>query len=255
MTTLLSFSSPPNHSLLLLAAIALMAVLYSSVGHGGASGYLAAMLVWGLSPEEMRPAALLMNIFVTLWLVARLNRHFSLKYHLFWPLIIASTPMAFVGGSLDIDAITYKYLVAAVLLVSAIRLLMTADQRGEVTQPSSNSVFFVGGGLGFLAGISGIGGGVFLSPILIICGWCSIRESTLIAAGFILMNSIAGLAGYMLSQHSFPMGTNWLVLAAFIGSVLGGEMAAKRASSATLKKILSIVLLVASLKIAYQQLI
>ena len=96
MTTLLSFSSAPNHSLLLLAAIALMAVLYSSVGHGGASGYLAAMLVWGLSPEEMRPAALLMNIFVTLWLVARLNRYFSLKYHLFWPLIIASTPMAFV---------------------------------------------------------------------------------------------------------------------------------------------------------------
>ncbi|MAJ87088.1 MAG: sulfite exporter TauE/SafE family protein [Cellvibrionales bacterium TMED148] len=255
MTTLLSFSAAPHYSWLLLAAIALMAILYSSVGHGGASGYLAAMLVWGLSPEEMRPAALLMNITVTLWLVARLKRFYSLKYQIFWPLIIASTPMAFVGGSLDIDAITYKYLVAAALLAAAIRLLIAAEDKETVVQPSLNGVLLVGGALGFLAGISGIGGGVFLSPLLIICRWSSVRESTLIAAGFILMNSIAGLAGYILSEHSFPEGTNWLVLAAFVGSVLGGEMAVKRVSTKGLKKVLSIVLLIAAAKIAYQQVI
>ena len=252
MTTLLTFSLAPHYPWLLLAAIASMAILYSSVGHGGASGYLGAMLLWGLSAAEMRPAALLMNITVTLWILTRLRNFVSARHEIFWPLVIASAPMAFVGGGIDIDGVTYKYLVAATLIAAAIRLLTEAEQRPKVARPSSNIVFLVGGGLGFLAGISGIGGGVFLSPILIICGWCSTRESTLIAAGFILLNSVSGLAGYMHSGHAFPVGTSWLVLAAFVGSVLGSELAAKRASSEALKKILSIVLLVAAVKMGYQ---
>ena len=252
MTTLLTFSLAPQYPWLLLAAIASMAILYSSVGHGGASGYLGAMLLWGLSAAEMRPAALLMNITVTLWILTRLRTFVSARHQVFWPLVIASAPMAFVGGSIDIDGVTYKFLVAATLMAAAIRLLTTTEQIHKVARPSSNIVFLVGGGLGFLAGISGIGGGVFLSPILILFGWCSIRESTLIAAGFILLNSVSGLAGYMHSGHSLPVGTSWLVLAALIGSILGSELAAKRASSEALKKILAFVLLVAAVKIAYQ---
>ena len=237
-----------QYSYILLMAIGLMAVLYSSVGHGGASGYLAAMALWGLMPEEMRPAALLMNIVVTSWLLYRFQPYKLMPYKLFWPLVIASTPLAFVGGLIKIDAEAYRLLVGVMLLLAAVRMLMINKAAESIQQPTMIAVLLVGAILGFSAGLTGIGGGVFLSPILLIFGWCTIRQSTAVAAGFILLNSIGGLAGYIVSDQSWPMGAGWLVIAALAGCLFGGELAAHRASSLTLQKLLAAVLAIAAVK-------
>ena len=237
-----------QYSFILLMAIGLMAVLYSSVGHGGASGYLAAMALWGLLPEEMRPAALLMNIVVTSWLLYRFQPYKLMPYKLFWPLVIASTPLAFVGGLIKIDAEAYRLLVGVMLLLAAVRMLMINKAAESIQQPTMIAVLLVGAILGFSAGLTGIGGGVFLSPILLIFGWCSIRQSTAVAAGFILLNSIGGLAGYIVSDQSWPIGAGWLVIAALAGCLFGGELAAYRASSLTLQKLLAAVLAIAAVK-------
>ena len=237
-----------QYSFILLMAIGLMAVLYSSVGHGGASGYLAAMALWGLLPEEMRPAALLMNIVVTSWLLYRFQPYKLMPYKLFWPLVIASTPLAFIGGLIKIDAEAYRLLVGLMLLLAAVRMLMINKAAESTHQPTMIVVLLVGAILGFSAGLTGIGGGVFLSPILLIFGWCTIRQSTAVAAGFILLNSIGGLAGYIVSDQSWPMGAGWLVIAALAGCLFGGELAAHRASSLTLQKLLAAVLAIAAVK-------
>jgi uncharacterized protein len=244
LETIFSF----QYSFILLMAIGLMAVLYSSVGHGGASGYLAAMALWGLLPEEMRPATLLMNIVVTSWLLFRFQPYKLMPYKLFWPLVIASTPLAFVGGLIKIDAEAYRLLVGVMLLLAAVRMLMINKAAESIQQPTMIAVLLVGAILGFSAGLTGIGGGVFLSPILLIFGWCTIRQSTAVAAGFILLNSIGGLAGYIVSDQSWPMGAGWLVIAALAGCLFGGELAAYRASSLTLQKLLAAVLAIAAVK-------
>ncbi len=119
----------------LLVAILAMAVLYSSVGHGGASGYLAAMALWGLAPETMRPTALLMNIVVTCWLLYRFKPYQMMPYRLFWPLVLASAPMAFVGGMISIDALAYRLLVGALLLFAAIRMLLVTNGARHIQLP------------------------------------------------------------------------------------------------------------------------
>ena len=235
----------------LLAAIALMAVLYSSVGHGGASGYLAAMALWGLAPHEMRPAALSMNILVTCWLLYRFQPYKLMPHKLFWPLVLASTPAAFVGGLWVIDAGNYRLLVGMLLGLTAVRMLLGSKSPEQVQAPAPWLLLVVGLLLGFSAGLTGIGGGVFLSPILLMFGWCTVRQSTAVAAGFILLNSIAGLTGYAVSGQPWPPGAGWLMLAAFVGCLLGAELAAHRASSVTLRKLLSAVLLIASIKMVY----
>ncbi len=239
----------------LLLAILAMAVLYSAVGHGGASGYLAAMALWGLAPETMRPAALAMNIVVTCWLLYRFKPYQLMPHKLFWPLVLASTPMAFVGGMISIDAAAYRLLVGGLLLLAAVRMLMVTKAAEDIKQPAVNIILLLGAALGFAAGLTGIGGGVFLSPILLIFGWCSMRQSAAVAAGFILLNSVAGLAGYLVSDQPWPMGTGWLLIAAFTGCLLGAELASHRASSLTLQKLLALVLVIASLKMVYTALV
>ena len=239
----------------LLVAILVMAVLYSSVGHGGASGYLAAMALWGLAPETMRPAALLMNIVVTCWLLYRFKPYQLLPHSLFWPLVLGSTPMAFIGGSISLDAVAYRLLVGALLLLAALRMLVVQRQAVAGQPPGAVVVVALGAGLGFASGLTGIGGGVFLSPILLIFGWCSMRQSAAMAAGFILLNSVGGLAGYLVSDQSWPMGTGWLLLAAFVGCLVGAELAAHRASSLALQKLLALVLAIAASKMVYTALV
>ena len=237
-----------QYSYWLLAAIALMAVLYSSVGHGGASGYLAAMALWGLAPEEMRPAALSMNIVVTSWLLYRFQPYKLMPYQLFWPLVIVSTPAAFVGGLWKINALSYHLLVGLLMALAAIRMIISAKPVESVVQPPRWLLLAVGVLLGLSAGLTGIGGGVFLSPILLIFGWCTVRQSAAVAAGFILLNSIGGLAGYMVSGQSWPLGSGWMMLAAFAGCLLGAEIASHRGTPVTLRKLLAAVLLIAAAK-------
>jgi uncharacterized membrane protein YfcA len=128
---------------------------------------------------------------------------------------------------------------------------MSHKANQQIQLPALWLVLTVGALLGFSAGLTGIGGGVFLSPILLIFGWCSIRQSTAVAAGFILLNSIAGLAGYVVSEQPWPLGTGWLMLAAFVGCLLGAELASHRASSNVLRKLLAGVLIIAAGKMIF----
>ncbi len=245
----------PDINIMMLCTIFTMAVIYSSVGHGGASGYLAAMVLWGLAPETMRPAALTMNIVVTAWLLLRFNRFNLFPHKLFWPLVVTSMPFAFLGGIVKIDAFSYQILVAILLIVAACRMLFISKQKELSQHPKIVVALIAGAILGFSAGLTGIGGGIFLSPILLIFGWCTIRESTGIAAGFILLNSVGGLAGYLMSNQNWPPETNWLIPMAFIGCLIGAEVASHKASMLVLRKILSVVLIMAGFKMAYTAII
>ena len=145
-------------------------------------------------------------------------------------------------GMISVDATVYRLLVGGLLLFAALRMLMVNREAAVIEQPQLGIALLLGAVLGFASGLTGIGGGVFLSPILLIFGWCSMRQSTAVAAGFILLNSIGGLAGYLVSDQAWPLGTGWLLLAAFIGCLAGAELASHRASSMTLQKLLALVL-------------
>ena len=163
--------------------------------------------------------------------------------------------MAFVGGMVTIDALAYQLLVGSLLLFAASRMLVVTNVARDIQTPPLWLICLVGACLGFISGLTGIGGGVFLSPIVLIFGWCTMRQSAAVAAGFILLNSLGGLSGYLVSDQSWPMGTGWLLIAAFIGCLAGAELASHRASSITLQKLLALVLAIASIKMIYTALV
>ena len=232
----------------LLSAILVAAVLYSSVGHGGASGYLAAMALFGLSPLHMKPAALLMNIFVASIVLARLCRSGCFDSRLFAPFAVASVPMAYLGGAYVIDAPVYKYIVGAALLVASTRLLIEPEDKPSIGTPKLWISMPVGAGTGFLAGLTGVGGGIFLSPILLFLRWCDMRSSAAIAAAFILVNSVAGLAGHATNATDWPHGLLLFVVVAVFGGLVGSELATRRLAPVKLRKLLGAVLVIAGVK-------
>ena len=238
----------PSFSIWLLLLIGVAAVLYSSVGHGGASGYLAAMALFGLEPAVMKPAALTMNIFVTLLVLARLSHAGHFNWRLFLPFAVASVPMAFIGGAWTIDSPAYKYLVGIALLFAMWRLLWSGKDPEILHLPSLPVALLVGGVLGFIAGLTGVGGGIFLSPLLLLFNWTNMRGSAAIAAAFILLNSAAGLAGYATVSDSWPAGIPVLVLVAFAGALIGSELGVRQLMPARLRQVLGVVLAIAGIK-------
>jgi uncharacterized membrane protein YfcA len=238
----------PSFSWLLLSAVAVAAILYSSVGHGGASGYLAVMALFGLDPAIMKPAALTMNIFVTTLLLVRLIPAGHFNWRLFTPFIIASIPLAFVGGAVTLDSRIYKIIVGLTLLLAMWRMLVVAEDDDKVRMPSIWTALPVGGVLGFVSGLTGVGGGIFLSPLLLIFHWATIRGSAAIAAAFILVNSIAGIAGYASTTDQWPQGIPVLVVAAVAGAMVGSELCVRRLAPNQLRKALAIVLAIAGIK-------
>ena len=236
-------------TLLFLGCITVAALLYSSVGHGGASGYLAVMALFGLDPAIMKPAALTMNIFVTLLLLSRLIRAGHFNWRLFAPFVIASVPMAFVGGAVTLDSGAYRIIVGAALLLATWRLLVEVENEDRISMPKLWIALPVGGFLGFIAGLTGIGGGIFLSPLLLLFNWSSMRGTAAIAAAFILVNSIAGIAGYATTASVWPDGLVALVLAALLGALIGSELCVRRLAPDQLRKLLAVVLAIAGVKI------
>ena len=232
----------------LLVSILIMAILYSSVGHGGASGYLAVMALLGLAPETIRPAALTMNIFVSSLVLYRLNRAGYFNWKIFYPLALASIPMAYLGGTFIINDTSYRYLLSVALLIAASRLLIKTEDVSRTVSPKITYSLPIGAGLGFVSGLTGIGGGIFLSPLLLFLRWTSMRTNAAIAAAFILVNSIAGLSGYLSMGHDWPDGISYLVIAALCGALIGSELAVRRFTPEALKKTLGLVLIIAAIK-------
>lgn len=232
----------------LLALIAVAAMLYSSVGHGGASGYLAAMALFGVSASLMKPAALAMNILVAGLVFARLWRAGYFNARLFWPFALGSIPLAFLGGAIQLHERAYQYLVAAALLVAAWRLLLSSHEPPTREAPRRAVALPVGAALGFVSGLTGVGGGIFLSPLLLFLRWANMRTTAAISAAFILVNSIAGLAGLLSVGVTLPLGLSWMMLAALGGALVGAELAVRRLAPVRLRQLLGVVLVIAAIK-------
>ena len=234
----------------IIPAFFLVAVLFSSVGHGGASGYLAIMSLLGVGAEQMRPTALVLNVGVTMlssfyFIEARA---FSLKILL--PLIIASIPMAYLGGASNIQAYILKLILGCVLILSAMQLLLNTPKRTEqhIDPPSFFGLLGLGGSLGFLAGLSGVGGGIFLSPALYVLRWAPLRTISGISAVFILVNSISGLIAMKNSVSSLYEEWAASLIAVISGAWIGSRLGSKNLPIIGMQIILAMILLLAGVK-------
>ena len=242
----------------LAAIFVVVAMLYSAVGHAGASGYLAAMALIGVAPEAMRPTALTLNIVVAAFTTWRFRsaRFFDAK--VVTPFLLGSIPLAFVGGGIKLPSHIYQSLVGIVLLCSAIylgwRAFSNTDQRAEipVTVPLLASPF-VGAAIGLLSGLSGTGGGIFLSPFILLMGWAGPKATAGISAPFIMANSIAGLAGGLIngsfSFASIPYAATPLIAAAMLGALIGTWLGIYKLTNRWLIATLALVMIIAAGKL------
>jgi uncharacterized protein len=232
-------------AVLLLAA----ALLYSSVGHGGASGYLAAMALFGVAPLLMKPTALTLNIVVASIAVFKFYRSGSFSWQLFVPLAITAIPMAYIGGTMVLPVHWYKPLVGLVLVWAAWRSFKTASTSSYELRSASSSVLLITGALlGFLSGLTGVGGGIFLSPLLLFLRWAPVKVISGVAAAFILVNSIAGFLGVMTTGVEFHAALPLWIAAVLMGGFIGAEYGSKRLANPTIQRLLALVLLVAGIK-------
>ncbi len=231
------------------------ATLYSSVGHAGASGYLAAMALFGLAPETMRPTALALNVLVASLAAWRYTRAGQSDVKLLAPFIITSIPAAFIGGMVHIPGVYYKPLIGIVLLLSAFQLLRTArkskQQDSLVHRPPLSAALATGLALGLLAGLSGTGGGIFLSPLLLFMGWAPTRKVSGISASFILVNSVSGLFGNMSSVQSLPHALPLWAATALAGGVLGTHLGTRTLTIPGIRIMLAAVLVIAGGKMLF----
>jgi hypothetical protein len=238
--------------LVLSACILAMAILYSSVGHGGASGYIAILALFSLAPAAFKPTALVLNILVSAVATFHFSRAGHFSWRLFWPFAATSIPFSFLGGYLRLPPNVYQPLVGIVLLASACRLFLRKDpETTDVLRPSITAALVVGAVLGFLSGLTGVGGGIFLSPLLLLLGWGRVKEVSAVAALFILVNSIAGLLGHIGSLQTMPPYAPILAAAALAGGIAGSFLGSSRLPASGIVRALSVVLIIAGFKLLF----
>ncbi|HAD15166.1 MAG TPA: hypothetical protein DCF33_22300 [Saprospirales bacterium] len=230
----------------------LVAFLYASVGHGGASGYLALMALFGFAPEVMRPTALVLNIFVASIAFLTYFRGGYFSWKLFWPFAIAAIPAAYLGGLLSVPVTIYKQLLGLLLLFPAIRFLWPTETLQQANRPLFlPAALIIGAAIGLLSGMIGIGGGIILSPLLLLLGWATVKQSAAISALFIVVNSIAGLAGQLRHGVDFTSEMAVMVGIAVLGGLAGSWAGAFKFPQKALKISLAVVLLIAALKLLF----
>ena len=227
-----------------------MAFLYASVGHGGASGYLALMALIGVSSIYMKPTALILNLFVAGIAFLQFRRMGYFKWRLFYPFIITSIPTALLGGYLSIDGDVYKRILGVLLIFAVIRMLWKPSN--EILESSRIPILYglaAGALIGFFSGLIGIGGGIILSPLILVFGWANVKETAAVSALFIWVNSLAGLIG--LSISGFELEPNYLLLIALavLGGFGGAYFGGSKLNSKKLSYLLTGVLALASIKL------
>jgi len=239
--------------LIFITTLMFVAFLYSSVGHGGASGYLALMALFGIETIYMKSTALTLNLFVSaisFWAFFK-KGHFKFKVLL--PFIIGSMPMAFIGARINIDPQIYKIILAVFLIIAVTRMLIA--KKGDFKETKELKfipAILIGAVLGLFSGMIGIGGGIILSPLLLLFRWANVKETAGISAVFIFLNSSTGLLGLHLSSHYIPNPHVWIwAMAGLVGGFLGGYIGSGKLDSYKLKYVLAFVLFIASVKLIF----
>lgn len=237
-----------------LTALGMLAAafLYASVGHGGASAYLAVMAVAGFAPIEMRPIALQLNILVSTIATIKFCRAGYFRWRLFWPFAALSVPAAYLGGAITLPTTAYKVVVGLVLLYAAWQLWWTAQRSEESRRlrdiPTALALV-IGAALGVLSGLTGVGGGIFLSPLLLLMAWAGTKETSAVSAPFILVNSIAALAAGLVKNPAMPPDYVWLLMGVvLVGGWLGAEYGSRRFANPIVRRLLAVVLALAGSK-------
>ena len=228
-----------------------VALLYAGVGHGGASGYLAAMSLLSVAPEVLRPTALALNVGVSALGTIAFVRAGCFRGRLFWPLALCALPLAYLGGCMDLDEVLFRRLLGLVLCFGFTRLLLPERTVVRSSVPGLLILGLAGAGMGFVSGLIGVGGGVFLTPLAILLGWAKPREAAAISAPFILLNSLAGLAGLAgagappVVHPDFP----WLLAVVLAAGWIGARWGSRIAQTRQLRVALGFVLALASVKL------
>ncbi len=233
-----------------LLILPIVSFLYSSVGHGGASGYLALMALFSFAPETMKPTALLLNLFVAGISFYYYYKEGFFNKKLFLSFSFTSVPLAFLGGTIDIDASLYKKILAGLLIFAILKMLnVFGKESNTVKQVKLWQGLIVGGIIGFFSGLIGIGGGIILSPVILLLHWGKMKEAAAVSALFIWVNSASGLIGQLSSGVVLEKASFVLVAIALIGGVLGGYYGSKKINNKNLRYILAFVLIIACVKL------
>lgn len=228
----------------------IVSFLYAGVGHGGASGYLALMALYGFLPAEMKPTALVLNIMVSSIAFMQFYKAEHFRWQLCWPFIITSIPMAFIGGLVTIPTTYYKIILGVMLLFAVIRILGIGTKDNQFIKPVNKlTALILGGGIGLISGLIGIGGGILLSPVLIFLKWGNLKEIAAVSAFFILVNSLSGLLGMQFSGIVWNAQMPQMIAVAFVGGALGAYYGAVKFNYLVVRNVLALVLLVASVKL------
>lgn len=240
-------------TVMLPVAVGLVACLYAAVGHAGASGYIAVMELFGLEPQTIRPTALLLNVIVGTIATLQFARAGHFRRKLLLPLAVASVPAAAIGGWLRLPTAVFEGLVGAVLLVSATQIFHRSSGSERVTSPQrvlpTVALITLGGLLGLLSGLTGVGGGVFLTPALLALNAAPVKQVAAVSAPFILVNSIAGLSGWYIAGNTLPAIGSPLIVAVMVGGLLGGQLGAFRLPPKSLRLLMAFVLVLAGVKL------
>lgn len=238
-----------EYVILLCLAVLIIGFLYSSVGHAGASGYIAVMSLLSIEPAIIKPTALLLNIFVasiTAWRFYA-DGHFS--WRLFWPFAMLSVPAAFLGGYIELPVPYFKLLIGGILLYSAYRFLVNPQATADVSPPRIAVAAPIGGFIGFLAALTGTGGGIFLTPLLLFKRWAEAKTAAAVSALFIFVNSVSGLLGnWQGAGHISSLGFI-MALFAIVGGSFGSYYGSRRFDPIVIKRILAVVLVIAGGKL------
>ena len=238
------------NSPLLLILLPIVAFLYASVGHGGASGYLALMSLFAFPVTFMKPTALVLNILVSAISFYFYFREKKFDWKLFYPFAITSIPFSFLGGLITIETHYYKIILATVLIIAVMRLLgLFGKGKPDIVQVNIPLALFIGAVIGFISGLIGIGGGIILSPVILLLGWANIKQTAAVSALFIFINSIAGLIGFASAGRIMPRSSLLLIGLVLVGAILGGFYGSRKFNTLTLRNVLALVLVIAIFKL------
>jgi uncharacterized membrane protein YfcA len=247
---------PQSETVLILAALILVAAtLYSSVGQGGTSGYLAAMALVGVAPVVMRPTALSLSVLVSAIGTVRFHRAGHLYWSVLWPFLVGSVPLAALGGALRLPDSLYSPIVGLLLLIAASTLVWRVPDRDGASradlQPGVPTVraMIAGAAIGLVSGLTGVGGGLLLSPLLLFTGWAEIRQTAGVSVAFILVNAMVALSTNLASMGTLPAALPIWGVAAVVGGVVGTELGTRRLKGRTMRFILAAILALSGLKL------